>query len=94
MLQTEISQVCNIGVPICSDGKSMLIVISHIGSERPEPGPYKWCWFLTCCTRFGVMRGYQKQNHEGDLSGSPGHGWTGRSKTDNIQHVGPGRYIN
>jgi hypothetical protein len=43
MLQTEISQVCNIGVPICSDGKSMLIVISHIGSEHPEPGPYKWC---------------------------------------------------
>jgi hypothetical protein len=39
------------------------------------------------------MRGYQEQNREGDLGGSPGHGWTGRPKADNIQHVGPGRYI-
>jgi len=38
---------------------------SHIGSERPEPWPYKWCWLLTCCTRFGAMRGYQEQNERG-----------------------------
>jgi len=30
------------------------------------------------------MRGYQEQNCEGDLGGSPGHGWTGRPKADNI----------
>jgi len=68
-------------------------VISHIGSERPEPGPYNWCWLLTCCTRFGAMRGCQEQNREGDLGGSPGIGWTGRPKADNIQHVRPGCYI-
>jgi len=63
-------------------------VISHIGSEYPEPGPYKWCWLLTCCTHFGAMCGCQEQNHKGDLGGSPGIGWSGRLKTDNIQHVG------
>jgi len=39
---------------------------------------------LTSKTRFWVIRGYQKQSREGDLGGSPGHGWTGRPKTDNI----------
>ena len=59
-------------------------VRSHIGSERPEPGPYKCMLTLTSKTRFGVMRGYQEQNREGDLGGSPGFGWTGRPKADNI----------
>jgi len=30
------------------------------------------------------MRGCQEQTREGDLGGSPGHGWTGRPKADNI----------
>jgi len=30
------------------------------------------------------MCGCQEQNHEGDLGGSPGFGWTGRPKVDNI----------
>jgi len=60
------------------------IVRSHIGSERPEPGPYKCMLTLTSKTRFGVMRGYQEQNREGDLGGSPEFGWTGRPKADNI----------
>jgi hypothetical protein len=30
------------------------------------------------------MRGCQEQTREGDLGGSPGHGWTGRPKVDNI----------
>jgi hypothetical protein len=30
------------------------------------------------------MRGCQKQTREEDLGGSPGHGWTGRPKADNI----------
>ena len=55
-------------------------MISHIKSERSEPGPYKWCRLLTCCTRFGAMRGCQEQNREVDLGGSPGNGWTGDSK--------------
>ena len=57
---------------------------SHIESERPEPGPYKCMLTLTSKTRFGVMRGCQEQNREGDLGGSPGFGWTGRPKADNI----------
>jgi hypothetical protein len=36
------------------------------------------------------MRGCQEQTHEGDLGGSPGFGWTGRPKTDNILLVGWG----
>jgi hypothetical protein len=59
-------------------------VISHIGSERPEPGPYKCMLTLTSKTRFGAMRGCQEQSREGDLGGSPGHGWIGRPKEDNI----------
>ena len=31
-------------------------VISHIGSECPEPGPYKWCWLPTCYTRLKTVR--------------------------------------
>ena len=57
---------------------------SHIGSERPELGPYKCMLTLTSKTRFGVMRGYQEQNREGDLGGSHGFGWTRRPKADNI----------
>jgi len=30
------------------------------------------------------MCGCQEQTREGDLGGSPGHGWTGRPKVDNI----------
>jgi hypothetical protein len=30
------------------------------------------------------MRGCQEQTCEGDLGGSSEHGWTGRTKTDNI----------
>jgi hypothetical protein len=48
---------------------------------------------LTCCMRFGAMRGCQEQNREGDLGRSPENGWTERSKADNIQYVGSGRYI-
>jgi hypothetical protein len=61
-----------------------LNVRSHIGSERPEPGPYKCILTLTSKTCFGVMLGYQEQNREGDLGGSPGFGWTRRPKADNI----------
>ena len=60
------------------------IVRSHIGSERPEPGPYKCMLTLTSKTRFGVIHGCQEQNHEGNLDGSPRFGWTGRPKADNI----------
>jgi len=49
-------------------------VRSHIGSERPEPGPYKCMLTLTSKTRFGAMSGCQEQTREGDLGGSPGHG--------------------
>jgi len=59
-------------------------VRSHIESERPELGPYKCMLTLTSKTRFGAMRGCQEQNHEGDLGGSPGFGWTGRPKANNI----------
>ena len=59
-------------------------MISHIGSERPEPGPYKCMLTLTSKTRFGAMCGCQEQTREGDLGGSPGHGWNGRLKADNI----------
>ena len=59
-------------------------VRSHIGSERPESGPYKCMLTLTSKTCFGAMRGCQEQTREGDLGGSPGHGWTGRPKADNI----------
>ena len=50
-------------------------VISHIGSECPEPGPYKWCWLPTCYTRFGasgseVGSRHQKQNREGSKAQS------------------------
>ena len=38
------------------------------------------------------MRGCQEQNREGDLGRSPGNGWTGGPKADNIQHVGPDCY--
>jgi hypothetical protein len=30
------------------------------------------------------MYGCQEQTREGDLGGSPEHGWTGRPKADNI----------
>jgi hypothetical protein len=68
------------------DGSSLGggIIRSHIESERPEPGPYKCMLTLTSKTRFGVMRGCQEQTREGDLGGSPGNGWTGRPKADNI----------
>jgi len=39
---------------------------------------------LTSKTRFGAMRGCQEQTREGDLGGSPGHGWTGRPKANSI----------
>jgi hypothetical protein len=39
---------------------------------------------LTSKTRFGAMRGRQEQTCEGDMGGSPGNGWTGRPKADNI----------
>jgi hypothetical protein len=61
-----------------------LSVRSHIGSERPEPGPYKRMLTLTSKTRFGVMRDCQEQNRKGHLGGSPGFGWTRRPKADNI----------
>ena len=44
-------------------------MISHIRSERPEPGPYKCMLTLTCKTRFRVMRGCQEQTRGG------GPGW-------------------
>ena len=59
-------------------------MISHIGSERPEPRPYKCMLTLTSVTHFGVMRGCQEQTREGDLGGSPGYRWIGRPKADNI----------
>jgi hypothetical protein len=59
-------------------------VRSHIGSERPEPGPYNYMLTLTGKTRFGIIRGCQEQNREGDLGESPGLGWIGRPKADNI----------
>ena len=68
----------------------ILHVRSHIGSERPEPGPYKCMLTLTNKARFGVMRGCQEQTREGDLGGSPGFGWTERPKADNILLVGWG----
>ena len=55
-----------------------------MGNERPKPGPYKCMLTLTSKTRFGVMRGCQEQNREGDLGGSPVFRWTGRPKADNI----------
>ena len=39
---------------------------------------------LTNKIYFRVMHGCQEQNHGGDLDGSPGFGWTGRPKADNI----------
>ena len=60
------------------------IVRSHIGSERLELGPYKCMLTLTSKTRFGVMHGCQEQNREGNLGGSPGFGWIGGPKTNNI----------
>jgi len=39
---------------------------------------------LTSKTRFGAMCGCQEQTCEGDLGGSPGNGWTGRPKANNI----------
>ena len=59
-------------------------VRSHIESERPEPGPYKYMLTLTSKTCFRVMRGCQEQNYEGDLGGSSGFEWSGRPKADNI----------
>jgi len=59
-------------------------VISHIGSECPDPGPYKCMLTLTSKTCFGAMCGCQEQSREGDLGGNLGHGWTGRPKADNI----------
>ena len=46
---------------------------SHIGSERPEPGPYKCMLTLTSKTRFGAMRGCQEQTREGGPGWKP---WT------------------
>jgi len=40
--------------------------------------------------RFEVIRGCQEQIREGDLGGSPGFGWTGRPKAENILLVGWG----
>jgi hypothetical protein len=60
------------------------IVRSHIRNEHLELGPYKCMLTLTSKTRFGVIRGCQEQNREGDLDGSPGFGWIGRPKADNI----------
>ena len=42
----------------------IIYVRSHIGSERPEPGPYKCMLTLTSKTRFGAMRGCQEQTRE------------------------------
>jgi hypothetical protein len=63
-------------------------VISHIGSERPKPGPYKCMLTLISKTRFGVKRGCQEETREGDLGGSPGNGWSRRPKADNILLAG------
>jgi len=70
--------------------EKMSFVRSHIGSKRPEPGPYKCMLTLTSKTRFRVMRGCQKQTREGNPGGSLEFGWTGRPKTDNILLVGWG----
>ena len=43
------------------------IVRSHIGSKRPEPGPYKCMLTLTSKTCFGAIRGCQEQTRERDL---------------------------
>jgi hypothetical protein len=59
-------------------------VRSHIESEHPKPGPYKCMLTLTSKMRFGVMHDCQEQSREGDLGGSPGFGWPGRPKVDNI----------
>jgi len=45
---------------------------------------------LTSKMRFEVIRGCQEQIREGDLGGSPGFGWTGRPKAENILLVGWG----
>ena len=59
-------------------------MISHIRSERPEPGLYEWCWSLTCCTCFGALGSevgsrHQEQNREGGKaqSGQYTAGWAG-----------------
>ena len=57
-----------------------MCVRSHIGSERPEPGPYKCMLTLISKTRFGVMCGCQEQNREGNLGRSPVFEWTGGPK--------------
>jgi hypothetical protein len=61
----------------------MIIVISHIESERPEPGLYEQCWPLTCCTRFGasgseVGSRHQEQDCEGGKAQNKQYtvGWT------------------
>jgi hypothetical protein len=68
----------------------MSFVRSHIGSKRPELGPYKCMLTLTRKTCFGTMRGCQEQTRERDLGGSPEFGWTRRPKADNILLVGWG----
>jgi hypothetical protein len=73
--------------------KGSSIVRSHIGNERPKPGPYKCMLTLTSKTRFGVMCGCQEQNREGDLGGSPGFGWTERPKADKYLASEVGCYI-
>jgi hypothetical protein len=67
-----------------------IFVRSHIGSEHPEPGPYKCMLTLTSKTHFGAMRGCQEQTRKGDLGGSPGFRWIGRPKADNILLMGWG----
>jgi hypothetical protein len=51
--------------------KNTSLVISHIESERPEPGPYKCMLTLTSKTRFGAMRSYQEQTREEDFGWKP-----------------------
>ena len=64
-------------------------MISHIGSERPEPGPYKCMLTLTSKTHFGAMRGCQEQTREGDLGGSPDMGdWEAQSRQYLASEVG------
>ena len=55
-------------------------MISHIGSERPEPKPYMSMLTLTSKMHFGAMRGCQEQTREGDLGGSPRMGGLGGPK--------------
>ena len=50
-------------------------MISHIGSERPEPRPYKCMITLTSKTRLKPW---------GRPGWKPGNGWTGRPKGDSI----------